>query len=239
MNRRRSLGEILWPEDEESLRLAVAWADSIAEQALELVWRGFDLVAANELKDRPNLVAIRPEQLERELTQWHFLGIQTVWVAETDGFPSFQPIHEAHEFERRKGGKAMPPSYDIGFIHNHNRRWKLPVEAKLLWSSEALAAYLGDVTVKYAGGVAAPWVGECGMVGYLLKGTADEVFAGLAARLGVALESVVRFEHRAHRTTVHARATGPRLRVHHMVMSCVPPGDKRAKRVRGRRRLKG
>lgn len=133
----------------------------------------------------------------------------------------------------------MPPSYDIGFIHSQNRRWKIPVEAKLLWSSEALAEYFGDVTVKYTGGVAAPWVGEGGMVGYLLKGTADEVFEGLAVRLEQVLARVVRFADRAHRTTVHARTTAPKLRLHHMVMSCMPPGDKKAKQVKGRQRSKG
>lgn len=222
MSRRKSLGEIVLPNDEESRRLAIEWSGAVVEQVLDLVWRGFDLIASHELKDGIGLAELHPEQLERELTQWHFLAIQRIWKVETNGFPSFQPIHEPHEFETRKGGNAMPPSCDIGFIHSDNRRWQLPVEAKVLWSSKALSEYLEDVTVKYAAGVAAPLVGECGMVGYLLKGTADEVFAGLASRLGQSLERVVRFADRAHKTTVHVRATAPMLRVHHMVMSFVP-----------------
>lgn len=220
MSRRKSLGEILWPDDRVSRRLAVEWAESIVEQALELVWRGFDQVAAKELKDHPDLVAGDPEQLEREMTQWHSLELTKVWAQTTNGYASFTPIHEPHELETRKGGEAMPPSNDIGFIHCDNKRWKLPVEAKLLPSGKALSEYVKDVTVKYVGGIAAPLVGECGMVGYLLRGTSEEVFDGLSTALGQKLLAVDYFVERAHRTTMHARRTAPRLRVHHMVMSC-------------------
>ena len=232
MSRRMSLGEIRWPDDEESRRLAVAWAESVVEQALDLVWRGFDHVAAHDLRDGPNLAAVRPEQLERELTQWHSIAVTRVWAQETRGYASFVPSHEPHEFESRKGGKAMPPSYDLGFIHCENKRWKLPIEAKLLPSDESLAEYLGDIQRKYVPGIAAPWVGECGMVGYLLKGMADEVFKGLAGRLNQQLTCVERFKEREHRTTMHSRETAPTLRVHHMMMSCVPTGDRQAKGVR-------
>ncbi|WP_426732551.1 hypothetical protein [Myxococcus faecalis] len=236
MSRRKTLGEIKWPDDATSRRLAISWANSIVEQALKLVWQGFDIVYMDNLKDAPDLVEAHPEQLERELTQWHYIAIERAHRTTTDGFQSFYPIHEPHEFLSRKGGNAMPPSYDIGFIHTTNMSWILPVEAKLLWSSEALSEYLKDVNEKYATGVAAPQVGECGMIGYLLKGTVDNVFAGLTAQLGQALEPMVSFEGRAHRTTTHQRLKAPALRVHHMVMSCVSPQTKKSRHVVGRRR---
>ena len=222
MSRRKSLGEIVWPDDDESRRLAIAWAESIVEQALDLVWRAFDHVAANELKDSPDLVEMHPEQLERELTQWHTLAVTSLWAQETGGYASFMPGHELHELESRKGGRAMPPSYDFGFVHSGNKRWKLPLEAKLLPSAQALADYLDDIRKKYLPGIAAPWVGECGMVGYLLAGSADEVFKGLSARLSQRMKRIDCFKDRAHRTTTHARQTAPALRVHHMMMSCGP-----------------
>lgn len=225
MSRRQSLGEILWPDDDDSRRQAIAWATTIVEQALDLVWRAFDRMMANELKGRPDLVAQKPEQLERELTQWHFDWLNREWARETCGYSSFGPIHEAHEHESRAGGKAAPPSNDLAFIHIVNKRWKLPVEAKLLWSDGDLREYVGDVRTKYLKGVAAPLVGECGMIGYLLRGTVDEVFKGIEKELANELGRVPCFADRPHRTTVHGRETAPTLRIHHMVMSCAPPSD--------------
>ena len=160
--------------------------------------------------------------MERALTQWHALNVNQVWAEETHGRASFIPIHEMHEFESRKGGNAMPPSNDIGFIHRQNRRWKLPVEAKLVPSSRALTEYLKDVNDKYVAGIAAPLVGECGMVGYILSGETDDVFDALSTVLGHLQALPGPFAARPHRTTVHARDPKPRLRVHHMAMSCAP-----------------
>ncbi len=60
------------------------------------------------------------------------------------------------------------------------------------------------------------------MIGYLLAGKTDEAFRRLAAKLKQSLGTVERFKDRAHKTTVHVRATAPKLRIHHMVMSCLP-----------------
>lgn len=115
----------------------------------------------------------------------------------------------------------MPPSYDMGFAHRKYKHLILPVEAKLLPSAKALAEYMKDVELKYIGGVAAPMVGECGMIGYLLAGSCDDVFVGLTMRLGQQLLRLEPFEKREHRTSSHERTACPRLRIHHMVMSCV------------------
>ncbi len=238
MSRRGSLGEMLWPDDEESRSQAVVWAKSIVEQALDLVWSGFEQMVANELKEGPNLGALHPEQLERELTQWHADAVTTLWAQKTCGYASFIPSHEMHEFESRKGGKAMPPSYDLGFVHRQCKRWKLPVEAKILTSSAALAGYLGDIQKKYLPGVAAPWVGECGMIGYLLSGLAEEAFVVLQERLKQQLMCIESFKDRKHRTTEHMRLKAPMLRIHHMVMSCVPPSCQQGMQARKRRRPK-
>lgn len=222
MNRRKTYGEIRWPDDRDSRRFAVEWAESVVEQALNDVWCAFDDMVVNELDNSPDLVATHPEQLERELTQWHSIAVQRRWAKRTRGRGSVVPIHEAHELESRKGGKAMPPSYDLAFIHIGNKRWKLPIEAKLLPSATMLRLYVEDIQKKYIPGIAAPLVGECGMIGYLLAGRAGDVFKRLAATLKQPLLTVERFKDRAHKATVHARVKAPKLRIHHMVMSCIP-----------------
>ena len=224
MSRRRSLGQILWPHDEQARQIAIEWAKAIVEQALGLVWCGFDHMQQNELSVALELDEDRPEQLERELTQWHAQAVLLVWARAGGGYTSFVPGHELHEVASRKGGKAMPPSNDMGFTHRRYKRWILPVEAKVLPSAKALAEYLEDVNLKYVGGVAAPIVGEGGMIGYLLAGSADDVFDGLTARLGQRLRRLERFEERAHRTSSHVRTNAPQLRIHHMVMSCASLG---------------
>ena len=220
MTRRSSLGEMLWPHDEAARQLAVEWAEAIVEEAMGLVWCAFDHMQQNELGE-PLEFDGRPDQLERELTQLHAQSVTIVWAQRSGGFPSFVPGQELREFVSRKGGKAMPPSYDMGFAHLRHKHWILPVEAKVLPSSRALAEYMKDVELKYIGGVKAPMVGECGMIGYLIAGSCDDVFVGLTMRLGQQLLRLEPFEKREHRTSSHERAACPRLRIHHMVMSCV------------------
>jgi len=81
-----------------------------------------------------------------------------LWARETGGYGSLQPSHESPELAKRVSASAKPPAYDLGFIHVENRRWKWPIEAKVLLTSAALAAYLDDVNRKFIAGIAAPFV---------------------------------------------------------------------------------
>jgi len=217
MKRRASLGEMQYPSAPGDREKAVAWAEMIVEAALTLVWGGFERLVANDLRGID--VAERdPEQLERELVQLHFFHIQDIWK---ETFVPFGVGTEVHEFATRSGGNATPTSNDLAFVHNSRRRWKLPVEAKVLWTDRAIAEYLKDIEEKFLPGIAAPFVGEGGQIGYLLSGEEARVFEALRARLNQPLRPVPCFSSRAHRTSTHDRATAPPLRVHHMVMSCV------------------
>lgn len=206
----------MWPLDTADADLPIYWARSVAIQALGWVWKGYDVL-------RGNLSAIdltQPlEQLERNLTELHFHEIQRCWARETNGFSSIQPGHELPELLSRSAPPAKPPAYDLGFVHAENRLWKFPIEAKVLPTDRSLSEYLKDVRGKFAAGIAAPIVGEGGMIGYLLRGREATVFAGVESVLGQTLNTLADFSLRPHKTTRHERNEYPALRLHHMIMS--------------------
>jgi len=153
---------MLWPDDQADADLPVRWAKDISTQAFDWVWRGYDEMCTKYLA-KVDLTE-SPEQLERNLTELHFYEVQLLWKRETDGFPSMQPGHELPEMMKRKNPSSKPPANDLGFVHCENRLWKLPIEAKILPTSNTLAEYLKDVRKKFVGGIAGPFVGEGGKV---------------------------------------------------------------------------
>src|SRR6266496_1941233 len=182
MSRRPTLSEMLWPDDPADADLPVQWAEAVALQVLDWVWRGYDQLRHKHLS-RVDLCQ-PSEQLERNLTLLHFGEIQEIWARETQGFGSLRPGHEIPELENRYSPSAKPPAYDLGFVHAENQRWIWPVEAKVLPTSAALAEYLNDVRGKFVAGIVGPFIGEGGMVGYLLRGSPRDVFDKLVNELG-------------------------------------------------------
>lgn len=124
--------------------------------------------------------------------------------------------------ESLSSSQAKPPAYDFAFVHIEHRRWAWPIETKVLPTPGTLSEYVNEIHAKFVGGVAAPLVGEAGMIAYLRSGSADTFFVNLENRLAVALEVVAEFPNRPHRTSTHSRSrpTAPTLRLHHMVMAC-------------------
>ena len=139
---------------------------------------------------------------------------------DTGGLGSLQPQREWDEFESLSSSTAKPPANDFAFIHVVHRRWAWPFEAKVLDTPGTLADYVKDIREKFETGIAAPLIGEAGMIGYLLSGSPASFFTNLESRLGKPLESVAEFENRAHRATRHSRDRTPPLRLHHMIMDC-------------------
>ena len=224
MTRRAAFREQAWPGDAAFKKLALEWAEAVSQRILGWVWRGFDALLAGPMA-RVDLT--QPlEQLERDLTNLHFLEIQFLWRTETDGFSSLTPGHEIPEFESRHSARAKPPAYDLGFVYSENPRVIWPIEAKVVRKSSALNAYLTDVRDKFIAGVAAPFVGQAGMIGYLLTGTAREVFTGLETELSQTLDHPSAFDSRDHGTSFHTRGRSPfgrdlpDLLLHHLVMTC-------------------
>lgn len=219
MTRRPTFSELRWPDDPSYADLPIRWAASVAAQVLDWTWRAFDALRADHLV-RIDLTQSL-EQLERDLTRNHFLEIQCLFVAETDGYPTFAPVPEWPETESRTSPSTKPPAYDLAFISLANRRWAWPIEAKVVLSPGRLGKYLRDVNDKFVGGVAGPLVGEGGVIAYLLTSETALVFENLAMRLSQVLEPDPRFDNRPHRVSRHARASAPELRLHHMLMQCV------------------
>lgn len=219
MIRKSTLSELLWPEDPADAQLPVEWAEGVAVQVVGCIWRAYDALRSKHLA-RVDLS--QPlDQLERNLTFLHFTEIQIIWADEKKGFGSLHPAHEIPEFQTRKSAPAKPPAYDLGFVHNENQRWIWPIEAKVLQTPSTLTEYLKDVNNKFIAGIAAPFVGEGGMVGYLLTGIPDVVLNQLATELGQSLLGMSQFAARSHGVSLHTRAAAPDLTLHHMIMKCV------------------
>jgi hypothetical protein len=219
MSRRPTFSAQRWPMDEQSLQQARSWATGIATQVLDLTWRAFDKLQAEDLRH----VDLRKplDQLERDLTASHFMHINQLWKQEDEGYSSICPHHEFPEQETRPGGKGKPPAYDLAFVYMANRRVAWPIEAKVLPTPGSLAQYLEDVD-KFVSGIAAPFTGEGGVIAYLLTGREADLFAQIKARLGQDLLAPIAdaLTRRAHRTTHHVRAMAPNLQLHHMAMPC-------------------
>ncbi|HEY2294987.1 MAG TPA: hypothetical protein VGM86_30145 [Thermoanaerobaculia bacterium] len=218
MKLRRTLSALTFPTDTAYRDLPVEWAKGVAVQILGWMWLSFDRLKANHLAGVD--IGQPIDQLERGLTFHHFIDLQVLVREQTEGFSSLIPVHECEEFESLSSGGARPPSYDFGFVHVEHRRWIWPIEAKVLPTPGLLHDYLGDVRNKFESGVAAPLVGEGGMIAYLLSGSTDAVFLNLQEHLASRLETVHEYEGRPHRTSFHMRSTAPALRLHHMVMVC-------------------
>lgn len=216
---RPTLSELRWPMDDESHRLAENWAAGITFQALDWTWRSFDALRENVLSQVDFKQPL--DQLERDLTSKHFIEINRLFAAETEGLSSIIPHHEFPENESAPGGSGKPPASDLSFIWYHNQRVSWPIEAKVLKTPGTLAEYLGD-TAKFENGIAAPFVGEGAQVAYLLSGTTSDFFSNLSGKLASPLQPVAEFSTRPHRASRHTRATAPDLRLHHLAMHCGP-----------------
>ena len=97
MTRRPTFSELRWPDDPADADLPCQWASSVAMRVLDWTWRAFDALQTNHLM---HVNLNQPlEQLERDLTRNHFIEIQRIFGAETDGYQNFVPHHEWPETE--------------------------------------------------------------------------------------------------------------------------------------------
>jgi len=214
---RPGLSKLRWPMDDDSCRQAASWAAGVTQQVMDWTWRAFDALYSNVISDVDMTQPL--DQLERDLTSKHFIEINRLFAAETDGFSSIVPHHEFPENESAPGGSGRPPASDISFVWYENQRVSWPIEAKVIRTAGTLADYLND-TVKFESGIAAPLVGEGAQIAYLLTGTTDGFFDNLSARIPSLLRSLREFPNRAHRVSSHVRINIPDLKLHHMAMLC-------------------
>ncbi|MDA1053177.1 MAG: hypothetical protein O3C40_22215 [Planctomycetota bacterium] len=218
MTRRRTFSDIAFAADTDNPDLPVEWAKDVAVQVLEWTWQAFDQL---RVKHFQGVDFSQPlDQLERDLTRHHYVDLQIVFHTATEGFCSLFPEREWDEMESRSTSQAKPPAYDFAFVHIEHRRWAWPIEAKVVKTPKTLGKYVNEIHTKFMGGVAAPLVGEAGMIAYLLSGSAEKFLENLEKPLATALEVITEFSSRPHRTSTHPRPTAPTLRLHHMVMAC-------------------
>lgn len=204
MSRRiATLHEQIWPEAPEWSAIAEAWSEEIVCQMLSLVWDGFDSMKTKYLSKVDFTQSIF--QLERSLTDLHAIEIQLLHRQRGGGFESFIPMHEAPEISSISHPSAMPPSYDIGFVHVSDYRLRFPVEAKVLDSPSDVKRYLDDLRGKYLTGKGAPYALEAALLGYLKSGLPADAFVAAESALSLKMQFVTAFSKRDHRTSRHAR----------------------------------
>ena len=212
----RTLNSLAYPDDLADPDLPIEWALGVSNRILQWLWESFQRLSARDFAGINFGVPI--DQLERALTQLHCVELQIIIMEQTEGYCSFMAVHECDEFEKISGVGARPPSNDIGLMHRQYRRWIWAVEAKVVPTVATLHDYMIDVD-KFRNGIASPVVGEGAAIGYLLNGNPVDFFTNLLTRVAP-LEDVNGFPNDRHRCSMHNRNPAPRLRLHHLVMSC-------------------
>ena len=113
--RRPTFSELAWPDDPNDADLPLKWASSVTTQVLDWIWRAFDQLHGKHLC---HIDLNQPiDQLERNLTRNHFVEIQVLFLAETDGFSMLIPVHEWPEMETRSPAPPnLLPSISVSSI---------------------------------------------------------------------------------------------------------------------------
>ncbi|WP_377828410.1 hypothetical protein ACFKHW_32070 [Bradyrhizobium lupini] len=150
------------------------------------------------------------------------------------GDEPFYVQHSPFEHETMAPPPAQPPAYDIAFVVRAEERIMWPIEAKVLETPGAVAAYERDVRQEFLTCRYGPFSEEGAMVGYLLTGLAVDALTAIEKSLGCALNTVPAFASRPHRASSHKR-TVPigksypiNFRCHHLILEF--PGLTRSKK---------
>lgn len=216
MRRRFTVSEQLWPNTLEFLAALHEVTGENSAVLLQLVWQGIDALAVDL---RAADLTGPLDDLERDLTQLLEKRIRRAM----SGHEAFELQHGPFERESRLPAPAQPPTYDLAFSLRANERVMWPVEAKVLPTPNKIGPYVRDVRQEFLTCRYSPFSREAAMVGYLLTGGAEEVFANVATALEVPLASHPQFRGRNHRTSEHQR-TVPQgcaypvtFRCHHLI----------------------
>lgn len=188
--------------------LAQAWMQNPTEALLGFVWSAY----ARMQDDKPQ---IDRRDLERSITQ---LLEPRVRLSMT-GFEPFYIQHGPFERETMLPPPAQPPEYDLAFILRANEQVMWPIEAKVLETPNAVANYVSDVTEQFLTCRYAPFSSSGAMLGYLLKGNADDAFASIAKKLACVLHAVPEHAKKKNRVSSHFRAV-PSGKTYPAAFSC-------------------
>jgi hypothetical protein len=214
--------EALFPGTPEALtKLAVRWVASSSEHIIDSLWRAY--ATMSRTPDQVQALARATDDVERGCTQLLYFHLDDLMT----GFEPFRLLHGVPEGASRKPAPARPPEYDIGFVMRSNYRIVWPVEAKVLRSPGLVSDYVKTIRTRMLSGLYGPFVTEGAMVGYLLSGTAAEVFSAIEKSLRVRLVRPRRWRGKEHATSHHKRrlkrraAATSAFLVHHLIFAFI------------------
>jgi hypothetical protein len=216
--RRFTFSERNFPETGEFTSLARQWNKGAIEILFGLVWRGYDLLWA-EVLCQASWTDVA-DDIERDLTE----QLEPRIRRNMTGFEPFEVQCCRRERETRCAAPAAPPEYDIAFYLRERPLVNFPLEAKVLRTDQALAAYVADVKNEFLTCRYAPFSAEGAMLGYLLKGAPAAVFAKIARDVPCQLHQHEEFPDRAHQFSDHQRKVEPgktypvAFRCHHLIL---------------------
>lgn len=176
------------------LALAATWAPEPAQQFLSLVWRAYDAM-------QEAMPFIDGGDLERSITQ----VLEPRISAAMTGFEPFYVQHGPFERETKRPAPAQPPEYDLAFVLRADERIMWPLEAKVLETPGAVAAYAHDVENEFLKCRYAPFSSSGAMLAYLISGDAADALTSIATKLGCELHGVIEHSARPNRISKHTR----------------------------------
>lgn len=217
MIKRRTPMQARFPATPEFTALAQAWAADSSLRILEAIWEGYQLLYREVLQRIDCRKSDR--DLERVLTQLLEPRIRKAIGADAP----FDIQHGSYEYETALPPPAQPPQYDLAFVLHQNPRVMWPLEAKVLRSPSAVAAYVADVEREYLTCRYSPFSAEAAMLGYLVGGEPRLAFARIAKSLSAVLRSHTRALALHHRMSEHQRTVPSKkrypaeFRCHHFI----------------------
>jgi hypothetical protein len=216
--KRRTLGELRWPNTPEFSTIAKAWRQDASDILIGFIWQGYDLLT-KEMFSKID-VSQAEDEIERSITQYLTPSIRKAMT----GFEPFEVEQGVHEFETRMPPPAQPPLYDIAFVLRENKRIMWPMEAKILKTDGAIAEYVKEIENNFLTCRYAPFSNEGAMLGYLLSGNPGKAFDNISRKAGYKLTNHPGFPIRYHKISEHKRRAAPERNCpidfycHHMIM---------------------
>lgn len=201
--------------------IAVQWCEGQSRRLLDLVWRGYDLLLANDL----HKVAFNADDEAREESLNFLLALR---IDQCKGNAPFYVAHQPPEQTKRKRGKGRSPQPDIGFALYEHPRTVWPMEGKVLMHERDVSAYLTEIETNFVKARYATFSSEGAMLGYLATGDAETLLSNVNIALGNTLRSHTDFADRPHKLSDHARVTLPHANspadfvCHHLILCLAP-----------------
>jgi hypothetical protein len=192
-----------WPDSPPFQEVANRWCQDQSRLLLDLVWRGCDLLLAQDL----NVVPFSDADEVKEESLNHLLTLRINQCKSGD--EPFCVQHQPPEQTKRKRGRGRSPQPDIGFILYGYPRAVWPLEAKVLSNDQGVGPYVAEINDNFITCRYATFSSEGAMLGYLLQGEPERTFAAIATSLAQPLIPHLHFPDRAQRVTHHQRGQVP------------------------------